>query len=1015
MDHDSAMSSYHGTGTGNCPVSSSTAPFRLDEGFSEALLSQDENARQAFEQLQEWIMAQSEGTRMDIAYEILRTLRTSNVAAVVDRLTPLLHMDPLEKLPPEITAEIFAYLDAHTLLIASLASHTWRGRILDSRLWQKLFTGQGWGIDEAELRRFENAVGLVKSKLRSKKGKERDLEEENKQPSLKKRATSGWLDSKERQLSADVTQWREQRGTVEADTDMQSDTGDHEMQDVPMSSQGSPSRPNKRHSQDSGDEIDYSSTLAQVGKPLHTGDVQHFRPKLTTYDTGGEQRVNWAYLYKHRRRLEENWTRGRYLTFQLPDPAYPLEAHTECVYCIQFSGKWLVSGSRDKTLRVWDLETRRLRGRPLTGHSQSVLCLQFDPSEGEDVIISGSSDSSVLVWKFSTGQKIHEIPSAHEESVLNLRFDRRYLVTCSKDKKIKVWNRKHLSPGDPEYPRIGASTETARVPSYVVDMYNMEPSLVEARLANGTIRSLKPYTHVVTFSGHGAAVNAIQIHGDVIVSASGDRLIKVWNVRTGKMLRSLSGHNKGIACVQFDSRRIVSGSSDNTVRIFDPNTGSEVAELKGHSNLVRTVQAGFGDLPGSEAEYLLQAREAEQKHEADMASGRVVEDRAYRRRLRAGELGTSRVAFGSSLPPGGGGSRWGKIVSGSYDESIIIWRKNAQGDWTMGLTLRQDAAVRAVRPDQPSTPQPTTTALVQSTVQPPQPPNSVRPPNVSTPTSIASNYNTAVAAGPSSIGGINPTQIMSQAVSTSLSALGVGFSSVMGVARNLPVPNPRVNVPPRSSSGQSNISAASSTSVGAPWGHMSAVTTNVQAALEDAQAQIQHQRGQALGQSQGNTLAQHYQGQNQNQSQTQASSSQPPHTHASQHQNPQQIQNQPHNPTPQNPFQNSNQNVGQNQGHQQQQQSQPTSAPNPNTNPNPAPIAPNTAPPAPPANANAANPNPNSNPNAPANTTSVSRVFKLQFDARRIVCCSQDSRIIGWDFANGDGEIEECCRFFLGP
>jgi len=46
---------------------------------------------------------------------------------------------------------------------------------------------------------------------------------------------------------------------------------------------------------------------------------------------------------------------------------------------------------------------------------------------------------------------------------------------------------------------------------------------------------------------------------------------------------------------------------------------------------------------------------------------------------------------------------------------------------------------------------------------------------------------------------------------------------------------------------------------------------------------------------------------------------------------------------------------------------------------------------------------------------SVSRVFKLQFDARRIICCSQDSRIIGWDFANGDSEIAEASRFFSGP
>jgi len=40
------------------------------------------------------------------------------------------------------------------------------------------------------------------------------------------------------------------------------------------------------------------------------------------------------------------------------------------------------------------------------------------------------------------------------------------------------------------------------------------------------------------------------------------------------------------------------------------------------------------------------------------------------------------------------------------------------------------------------------------------------------------------------------------------------------------------------------------------------------------------------------------------------------------------------------------------------------------------------------------------------------RVFKLQFDARRIICCSQDPKIVGWDFADGDSEIVEASKFF---
>jgi F-box and WD-40 domain protein 1/11 len=69
--------------------------------------------------------------------------------------------------------------------------------------------------------------------------------------------------------------------------------------------------------------------------------------------------------------------------------------------------------------------------------------------------------------------------------------------------------------------------------------------------------------------GHRGAVNSIQIHGNYLVSASNDTLIKLWEISSGKMIREFVGHHQGLACVQFDGRRIVSGSSDHTIRVWD--------------------------------------------------------------------------------------------------------------------------------------------------------------------------------------------------------------------------------------------------------------------------------------------------------------------------------------------------------------------------------------------------------------------------------------------------------------
>lgn len=63
----------------------------------------------------------------------------------------------------------------------------------------------------------------------------------------------------------------------------------------------------------------------------------------------------------------------------------------------------------------------------LTGHTGSVLCLQYD----DKVIISGSSDSTVRVWDVESGDMVNTLIH-HCEAVLHLRFNNGMMVTCSK-------------------------------------------------------------------------------------------------------------------------------------------------------------------------------------------------------------------------------------------------------------------------------------------------------------------------------------------------------------------------------------------------------------------------------------------------------------------------------------------------------------------------------------------------------------------------------------------------------
>ncbi|RDW60518.1 F-box and WD domain protein [Aspergillus mulundensis] len=826
-----------------------SAPFKVDEGYADDTRSQADkellrSPSDDVMSIPDWVLAHSEAERAEIAYSLLRTLRTSTVAAVVERLSPLLHMDPVLRLPPEITAEIFSYLDPQTLVTASLASRAWRDRISDSRLWKELYIDEGWRVDIDAIRAFEQEHSGFPSP-QSRKSRSRYADTDLGEPKQKKRVPSGWLDSRAQasEGNGSSTLGLNQQGHARSDRE-----GDHLMSDAADDR-------STLFSKETEDGYGHESTQEISSPTIERAPSKTTHSPLLLRMPNGSAKINWPYLFRQRRRLEDNWAKGRFTNFQLPHPSHMEEAHQECVYAIQFVGKWLVSGSRDRTVRVWDLNTKRLWHRPLIGHTKSVLCLQFDPRPSEDVIISGSSDKNVIVWRFSTGEKIHEIAPAHDDSVLNLRFDERYLVTCSKDKLIKIWNRKNLSAADKDYPSVQQGSGVL-YPSYIVDTSEIPSPVLEAEIAKNHIRTLAPFSLLMTLVGHTAAVNAIQIDGDEIVSASGDRLIKVWNVRNGACMKTFVGHDKGIACVQFDNQRVVSGSNDNTIRIFDHASRAEVACLHGHADLVRTVQAGFGDPPGSEEALKLEALAVDRDFWNAQSSGEAVDlgPAALRRAGYLQNTAGSRnprdiKALGASIPPGGGGSKWGRIVSGSYDESIIIWKKDRKGQWIVSQKLRQAEAAA------------------------------------------------------------NASYIAHSNTSSSRSGPGNAFALAQQAAQATQTQGP------------SNSSQPSS-------------STFVTHALNNLQ--------------QGNS-------------------------------NP----NSSFSTTP--------------------QQTEPPNRPTP--------------PPGPPLTSLLAAANYYTHPRArllAQAATPTSRIFKIQFDARKIICASQDSRIVGWDFVGADEELEEACQFFMG-
>jgi F-box/WD-40 domain protein MET30 len=74
-----------------------------------------------------------------------------------------------------------------------------------------------------------------------------------------------------------------------------------------------------------------------------------------------------------------------------------MKGHTAAISCLQFEGNYLLSGSVDTKINIWDRSTQKVV-RTLAGHTNTVRCLHLGIPKG--VVISGSEDKTVRVLYF---------------------------------------------------------------------------------------------------------------------------------------------------------------------------------------------------------------------------------------------------------------------------------------------------------------------------------------------------------------------------------------------------------------------------------------------------------------------------------------------------------------------------------------------------------------------------------------------------------------------------------------
>ncbi len=214
--------------------------------------------------------------------------------------------------------------------------------------------------------------------------------------------------------------------------------------------------------------------------------------------------------------------------------------HDGAVYSVSYSpdGSKIVSGSRDRTIRIWDAETGQELKRMKLGRWWAwVSSVNFSPDGSK--VVSGSCDATLRIWDAETGQELKRMKLGKWWAwVYSVSFspDGRKIVSGAWDKTICIWDAE-------------TGQELKRM---------MHDSAV----------------YSVSFSPDGSK----------IVSGSQDKTIRIWDAETGQELKrmKLDEQMAWANSVSFspDGSMIVSGAEDSTLRIWDVETGQELMRMK---------------------------------------------------------------------------------------------------------------------------------------------------------------------------------------------------------------------------------------------------------------------------------------------------------------------------------------------------------------------------------------------------------------------------------------------------
>jgi WD40 repeat protein len=252
--------------------------------------------------------------------------------------------------------------------------------------------------------------------------------------------------------------------------------------------------------------------------------------------------------------------------------------------------RFAISASRDKTLIVWDIWSGQ-RIRTLVGHVGTVADVAVTPDGRQAVSVGDRDDPTVRVWDLESGSVVRVLrANTVGFTAVTVSPDGRHIIAAAKDKTLTVWDAsgvvRHVLRGHTDEIHDVVVTRDSRLLLSAAGerVYSEDKSIKVWDLGTGVL--------VRTLTGHEHLVSGLAAPADnrSLLSVSLDGTLRRWDVlRRKDSLATRHSDAINALAVLDDGRLAVSASNDRTLKIWKPESGELLRTLSGHTSSVEQL------------------------------------------------------------------------------------------------------------------------------------------------------------------------------------------------------------------------------------------------------------------------------------------------------------------------------------------------------------------------------------------------------------------------------------------